>query len=106
VWPIALAQAQQVEQAQMVWAETERVSRSIEDSKVRDEALSQLGKVLAIGPNCVQLLHHIQRSWQQAVTKEYWIELLSLAHNLIHLNPEICIVLYEAFSWVDDILKG
>jgi hypothetical protein len=95
----ALAQARE-------WAEAERVIDTIKDREGRARALRELGAPLMKAKEHLQLLHLVQRSWQQADTQNYAFALLSLANGLIPLKPEIGNVLSESFSWVDDFLKG
>jgi hypothetical protein len=102
----ALAQAQQKEQAQAVWAEAERVIGTIPESDRRVEALRALGAALIHSNKDVQLLRLVQHSWQQADTRDYAVALLSLVNDLLPLKPEIGTKLCESFSWVDDFLKG
>ena len=78
----------------------------ISDSNDRASALRALGTVLIHSNKHIQLLQLIQRSWQQADTREIAVAILSLANCLIPLKPEVGIQLFESFSWVDDFLKG
>jgi hypothetical protein len=59
---VALAQAQEKERAQAVWAEAERVISTIEGSYSRADALHALGAVLINSNKHLQLLRLVQRS--------------------------------------------
>ncbi len=96
---LALAHDQQ-------WAEAERVIGTIIDSDNRAKALSELGLALMNANKHLQLVQLVQRSWQQADTRDDTVALLSLANSLMPLKPEIGIELFESFSWVDDFLKS
>jgi len=87
------------------WAEAERMIGAIEDSTSRARALRALGAALMNAKNYLQLLRLVQRSWQQANTRDYAVTLLSLVNGIVPLK-EIGLALLESFSWVDDFLKG
>ena len=94
----ALAQAQE-------WAEAERVIATIEKRDSLAWALRALGAALIYSNKHLQLLQLVQRSWQQADTRDYALALLALANGLIPLKHKIGIELFESFSWIDDFLK-
>jgi hypothetical protein len=53
-----------------------------------------------------QLLSLVHHAWLQAETRENAIELLSSAAGFIPLKPELGIAFCDAFTWVNDFLKG
>jgi hypothetical protein len=53
-----------------------------------------------------RLLHLIHHWWSMAETREYAIQLLPLAYELVSHTPEMGIAFCNAFDWVDAFLKG
>lgn len=87
------------------WTEAERVISTIEDSFKRVEALCTLAEQLARSREHEQLLHVIQRSWWLAKTRAETLGLFPMATQFIPLHPELGMVFYGAFTWVDYFYK-
>jgi tetratricopeptide (TPR) repeat protein len=95
---VALSKAQQ-------WERAEAVAQTISDVDCSVEVLREVRTQLVASDGHEQLLRLVQRAWRQAQTREYAIELLSLAIGLVSLKPEIGTDFCEAFAWVDTVLN-
>jgi len=89
-----------------VWLEAERVIGSISNEGEREGALHNLADALAKHNEHEHLLSLVHHWWLQAGTRDEAIKLLPLAFGLIPLHPNIGMVFYEAFAWVDNFLRG
>jgi tetratricopeptide (TPR) repeat protein len=95
----ALAKVQQ-------WEQAEKVIYVIQPRFARPRALNALAKKLIKLGEYKHLLSLIHHAWLQADTRKNAIELLSLAAGFIPLKPELGTTFCDAFSWVNDFLRG
>jgi hypothetical protein len=95
-----LAQAKQ-------WQEAERVIGLLEDRwKQRAEALEVLSHALILYGKYEQLLHLVQQCWIRVEQRDEAIKLLPLAYNFIPRYSELEMYFSNAFTWVDNFLRG
>jgi hypothetical protein len=95
----ALTQARQ-------WTEAERVIDTIQDMTQQAVASNTLATMIASTDKLEQVLHFIQRSWRQAVTRDEAFTLFSGAITVIPRISDIGTAFQSAFSWVDNFLNG
>ena len=88
------------------WEQAEKVIATIINHADRTGAFIQLAKKLAKSNEYDRLVAFVQRTWKNAETREYVIQLLPIAFDLIPLNVHIGFAFYNAFAWVDTFLKG
>jgi hypothetical protein len=92
---IALAKAKQ-------WERAEAVASTMAESTQKAKVLN----ALALFGEYEQLLSLVQRSWLQAETREYAIKLFPLVTRIISHKSDIGTSFWEAFNWVDTLLKA
>jgi tetratricopeptide (TPR) repeat protein len=103
IWGKILAQMQQWERAvQTINQASEALS---EDKYEKIKALMEIRDQLAFKGEYERLLRIVQHAWLQIVKREQAIEYLFFGMGLIQIQPAIGIAFYDAFAWVDLILK-
>jgi tetratricopeptide (TPR) repeat protein len=102
----ALAQGQQAEEARRIWQEAERVIDTIKDRNRQARALSELVDALTTSGKYEQLLHLIRRLWLSVEQRDEAIPLLPLAYGFIPCYLELGRTFGDAFTWVDEFLRG
>jgi hypothetical protein len=88
-----------------IWSEAEAIARSIEDEDNRAKILLDVANILISFAAYDRTLHLVQRSWLQADTRSYAIQLLQLANGLFNLKDHLGRELSEAFFWVANFLR-
>jgi hypothetical protein len=71
---------------------------------MRARVLRELVEVLLKHGDYERVFSLVQRSWLQAETRTFTLELFPLALGLIPLKPEIGVAFHEAFKWVNTFL--
>jgi hypothetical protein len=79
---------------------------TIQDRRQQAVASNTLATMIASTDKLEQVLHFIQRSWRQAVTRDEALTLFSGAITVIPRISDIGTAFQSAFSWVDNFLKG
>ena len=103
---IQLDKVNQLDENEVLWAESVVVSHSANNSRMKARLLQELASSLSNVNKNEYILHMVQRMWLLVETTEEAIELLSLVTRLIPLNTKISMAFYEAFAWVGDFLKS
>jgi len=88
------------------WKQAEALTRDIEESDERAEALSVLANNLLAAREYKRLVSLIHASWLQVETRSDALFLFSLGLVLLSIEPEIGIAFYRGFQWVDRFLNG
>jgi hypothetical protein len=88
------------------WEHAEAVANSIGNNDDKAALLIEMVRVLEVAGEHTHALRLIQRSWQQADTRVYTINLLSMVIGLFWLDPEIIPSFCASFKWVDTFLGG
>ena len=93
-------------EAEILWLETEVIGLSTRNSQERLELLSEIASAFAHVKEYEYLLRLIQRTWCQVENIGHITELLTMAMGFMSLKPQIGKAFFSAFVWVDTFLKG
>jgi tetratricopeptide (TPR) repeat protein/archaellum biogenesis ATPase FlaH len=90
------------------WERAEEIARDIKEDYKRAYVFRELREALIAGKenSAPRLLSLVQDSWLQVEKRAHALQLFPLVCSLIPLRPEIGTAFFEAFQWVDSILKG
>lgn len=88
------------------WQQAEYHIHRIQDKEASAKALTALADAFAKNNEYERLLHLVHDQWLNVNTRDQAIILLPLAFGFVPSSPDIGIAFRDAFTWVDDFLRG